>query len=158
MDYPQNGTGVLKNQACGTLCIPGQVCLLSRNSLVLLCVVRLYRDRRAALFLSYTVETETKLVPLWKTPGFALKIPNSCLSGKPLVLHLRYAFQVLQIGSQFQNPGNYRNFNLIQGSIITLAHSDEAYTQNYGKIMETPIPRTRACVEDAGPQNPLPHL
>ena len=39
--------------------------------------------------------------------------PRSCLSGKPLVFHRRYAFQVLQIRSQCLNPGNYRAFNLI---------------------------------------------
>ena len=27
-----------------------------------------------------------------------------------------------------------------------------------GKFVETPIPRTRTCVEDAAPQKPLPHL
>ena len=27
-----------------------------------------------------------------------------------------------------------------------------------GKFVETPVPRTRTCVEDAAPQNPLPHL
>ena len=31
--------------------------------------------------------------------------PRQCLSGKPLVFHLRYAFEVLQIRSQCQNPG-----------------------------------------------------
>ena len=56
------------------------------------------------------------------------------------------------------NPGNYRVFNLIQDSIITLAHSDEPYMRNYDKFMKTPIPRTKTWVEDAAPQNPLPHL
>ena len=70
--------------------------------------------------------------------------PRSYLSGKPLVFHhLRYAFQVLIIRSQCQNPGNYRAFNLIQSNIITLARSDEPHVQNYGKFMETPIPQTR---------------
>ena len=45
--------------------------------------------------------------------------PRSCLSGKTLVFHLRHAFQVLQIRSQCQNPGNYRAFNLILSSIMT---------------------------------------
>ena len=57
--------------------------------------------------------------------------------GKPLVHHLRYAFQILEKRSQYLNPGNYRAFSLFQGSIITPAHSDESYMQNYGKFMET---------------------
>ena len=62
--------------------------------------------RRTALFLSCTAETETRLVRLWKTPGFPPKI---C--------------QVLQkLRSQCLNPVNYRAFNLIHGSIIT--HTD----------------------------------
>ena len=84
----------------------------------------LLRDRRrAALFLSCA----GRLSALWET----------------LVPHLRYAFQILQIRSQCLNPGNYWAFSLIQGSIITLAHSDEPYMQNSGKFMETPIPPTR---------------
>ena len=43
---------------------------------------------------------------------------------KPLVVHLRYAFQVLQIRPQYLNPGNYLAFRLIQGSIITPAHEN----------------------------------
>ena len=75
--------------------------------------------RRAVSFLSCTTETETTLVPLWKiTPGFPPKI----------------RLQVLQIRSHCQNPGNYRAFNLIQSSIITLAHSDEPYI--YAEIWE----------------------
>ena len=34
----------------------------------------LLRDRGAALFLSCATETETTLLPLWKTPGFPPKI------------------------------------------------------------------------------------
>ena len=49
--------------------------LLSKFVLVGTHVCRLLRDRsRAALFLSCTLETETKLVPLWKTAGFRRKI------------------------------------------------------------------------------------
>ena len=99
--------------------------------------------RRASLFLSCTQRLRAKLVPRWENLWF---------------FHLRYAYQVLQIRSKYLNPGNYRDFRLIQDSIITLAHSDEPYMQKYGIFMETPIPRTRTWVEDAAPQNPLPHL
>ena len=76
----------------------------------------LLRDRRrAALFLSCTGRLR----------------PSSCVSGKTLVFHLRYVFQVLHIRSQCLDPGNYPAFNLIQGSIITLTHSDEPYMQKY---------------------------
>ena len=92
-----------------------------------MCCLLRDKRRRADLFLSCTGRLR----------------PSSCVSGKPLVFHQRYAFQVLQIPSQCLNPGNYRIFYLIQSSIITLAYSDEPYMQNYGKIMETPIPRTR---------------
>ena len=34
------------------------------------------------------------------------------------------------------HPGDYRRFKVIQGT-ITLAHSDEPYTQKYGKFMKT---------------------
>ena len=61
----------------------------------------------------------------------------------PLVFHPRYAPQVLQIRSQYLKPGNYGAFSLIQSSTITLAHSYEQYMKNYGKFMETSIPRAR---------------
>ena len=72
-------------------------------------------------------ETETKLVPVWKTLGFPHKI--------------RLPSTTIQL--EYLNPDHYRAFNLIQGSIITLARFDEPYMQNYGKFMETPIPRAR---------------
>ena len=78
------------------------------------------------LYLSYTTETETTLVPLWITPGF------------PPRIRLPSTTNTIPV----QNQGNYRAFNLIQSSSITLAHSDERYTQNYGKFMETSILRT----------------
>ena len=71
--------------------------------------------------------------------------------GKPLVFHLRYVFRLLRIRSQYLNPGNFRPFGLFQSSTIPLAHSDERYMQNYGRFMETPIPRT--WVGDAAPQS-----
>ena len=86
----------------GTICIPGQVCLLSRCSLVLTCVA--------------CSEIEEQLYS-FRAPG-RLR-PRSCLSGKPLVFQQRYAFQVLQVRSQCLHPGNYRAFSLIQSSIIT---------------------------------------
>ena len=65
------------------------------------CLLR-YR-RRAAL---YSFHARRKLGP------------SSCLSGKPLVFHLKYGFQALRIRSQCLNPGNFRAFNLIQSCII----------------------------------------
>ena len=50
---------------------------------------------------------------------------GSCLTLKLLVSRLRYAFQVLQIRSQYLHPGNYGIFKVIQGNTITLARSDE---------------------------------
>ena len=113
----------------GTLCIPGQVCLLSRYSLVLTHTCCLLWDRRADLFLSCRTETETPLVvSLWKLPGFPLT----------------YAFQVPETRLQCLNPGIYRVYNLKQSSIITLAHSDEPYIYmpNYEKIMQTNLDST----------------
>ena len=63
--------------------------------------------------------------------------------GKLLVLHRRYASQVLQIRSQYLNPGNYRTFSLIRSITIALAHSDESYMQKYWKFVETPTLRAR---------------
>ena len=65
----------------GTLCIPGQVYLLSRYSLVLTCVVCLEEEYSFIPFVHG--EIETKHVRLWK----------------PLVFHLRYGSQVLQINT-----------------------------------------------------------
>ena len=64
----------VKTMGSGTLCIPGQVW----HSMVLTCVFRL-ADRRVALFLSCATETETTLVPLWKTPGFPpqIRLPST---------------------------------------------------------------------------------
>ena len=71
---PEPKTPLVMVRACGTLCISGQVCLI-KSVLVGTHVCCLLRDgRRAALFLSCTLETETKLVPLWKTAGFRRKI------------------------------------------------------------------------------------
>ena len=83
--------GDVKITGSGTLCIPGQVCLLSRYSLVLTCVACL--------------ETEEQLYPFRARRRLR---PRSCLSGKPLVSHLRYsyAFQVLQIRSQCLRHAN----------------------------------------------------
>ena len=76
MESHESKTIFLSRSAGGTLCIPGQVCPLSRRSLVLTCIVLLEieEEQLYSLFLSYTVETETKLVPPWKTPGFSPKI------------------------------------------------------------------------------------
>ena len=42
---------------------------------------------------------------------------KACASlGRPLVFHLRYAFQVLQIRSQYLNPGNCRVSSLIKSN------------------------------------------
>ena len=59
-----------------------------------------------------------------------------------MVSRLRYASQVIQIRSQYLHPGDYRPFKVIQGNIITLAHSDEPYiyaeiTKRYGKFVKT---------------------
>ena len=86
--YPWTGLPI-KSVAVGTY-----VCCLLRGIIII------------TLFLSYTVQTETKLVRLWKTPGFHLDTPSKYYKYDPSCL----------------NPGNYRDFRLIQGSIITLAH------------------------------------
>ena len=59
--------------------------------------------------------------------------------GKPLV----HASRVLQIRSQYLNPGNYLPFGLIENGAMTLAHPGDPYLEKYGKFMETPIPRAR---------------
>ena len=96
----------------GTLCIPVQVCLLSRSSLALTHECCLLRDTRRAAFLPFVhAETESQA---------------RASMGKPLGFYLRHASQVQQmLSSHYLNPGNYRAFSLIQGSSITLAHSDE---------------------------------
>ena len=94
---PKSTTPLVKIMDSGTLCIPGQVCLLSRYSLVLTCVACLEIEEQL-----YSFRARRRLRP------------RSCLSGKPLVFHRRYAFLVLQLRSQCLNPGNYQAFNLIQ--------------------------------------------
>ena len=83
---PKPKTPLVKIMDSGTLCIPGQVCLLS---LVLTCVACLEIEEQLCSF-----RARRRLRP------------RSCLSGKSLVFHLGCAFQVLQIRSQCQNPGN----------------------------------------------------
>ena len=79
--------------------------LLIKPGLVGTHVCCLLRDRRrAALSLSCTTETETTLMPLWKTPGFSSKIRRPSTTNTIPVP---------------EPPGNYRAFNLIQSSIIT---------------------------------------
>ena len=67
----------------------------------------------------------------WKTKRWRARCRN------PLVSHLRYASQVIQIRSQDLHPDGCRPFKFIQGNNITLAHCDEPYMQKYGKIMDT---------------------
>ena len=97
-----------------------------------------------ALFLClYNGRLNPGLVPRPETPGFPSKIrlPSSTNTIPVPVARI------------------YRPFKVIQGNNVTLAHSGEPYMQQkMGKIVETLIPRTRTCVEDAAPQNPLPHL
>ena len=86
----------VKIRACGTPCIPGKDCLLSRYSLVPTCVLCL--------------EIEEEQLYSFHAP-WRLR-PRLCLARKPLVIHLRDAFQVLQKETQCLNPGDYRVFNL----------------------------------------------
>ena len=77
---------------------------------------------------------------------------GSCFALKPLVSHLAYASEVIPIRSQYLLAQVITGLvKVIQGNTITLAHSDEPYLQKHGKIVETPIPRTRTRVEDAAP-------
>ena len=62
-------------------------------------------------------------MPLWETPGFPPKI------------RLVSTTNTIPV----PDPGNYRAFNFIQSSIITLAHSDEPYRQNYGNSWKPPF-------------------
>ena len=71
----------------GTLCTPGQVCLLSRYSLVLTCVARLEIEKEQLC--SFCARGD------WD--------PSSCLAGKPPGFPSRYASQVLPIFSQYLN-------------------------------------------------------
>ena len=114
----------------GTLCVPRQVFLLGRYSLVLthVCVICLETQENSSFIPFVHARLKAKLVPR---------------RGNPWFFHLKYASQVLQIRSQYLSQDNYRAFSLIQSSTITLAYSDEPYTQNYGKFVETPIPRAR---------------
>ena len=91
---------LLRSRSGGTLCTPGQVCLLSRYSLRLTCDICLEIEEEQFI-LSCMAVTESQA---------------RASLGKPLVFHLRYASQVLQIRSQYLNPGNYRPFSFIQSS------------------------------------------
>ena len=75
---------------------------------------------------------------------------------KPLVFHLRYASQVQQIRSQQLNQGNCRAFNLIRGSIITLAHSDQPYTQILWEIHKNPDSTNSSMSRRCGSSKPAP--
>ena len=74
----------------GTVCIPGQVCLLlRRRSLVLTCV--------ACLQVEEEEEEEEKEEEEEEEEEEEGRLRSSpCVSGTPLVFRLRYAFQVLQ--------------------------------------------------------------
>ena len=96
---------------------------------------------------------------LYFCPNYGRLSLGSCLTLKPLGSRLRYAFLVMQIRSQYLCPRNRRPFKVIQGNTITLAHPNEPYI--YAEIWEirgNPFSRSRTWVEDAAPQNPLPHL
>ena len=56
---------------------------------------------------------------------------------------------------------NYLEIRIITGHsrlMLTLDHPDDPHMQKNGRFGETPVLRTRPRVEDAAPQNPLPHL
>ena len=78
-----------------------------------------------AFFLSRTKETE---------PG------ARCLALKPLVSHLRYASHEIQYDLNYLCPGIYRPFKESHGNTVTLVHSDELYTQQYGENRANPDP------------------
>ena len=91
---------LLRSEQCGILCIPEQVCLL-----LVVTHVCLLRDIEEEQLYSFRARRKPR--------------PRSGLSGKPLAFHPRYSFQVLQLRSQCQNPGNHRAFSLIQNSVIS---------------------------------------
>ena len=93
--------------------------------------------RRAALFVSCLVETESQA---------------RASLGKPLVFHLRYASQVLQIRSRYLNPEDHRAFSLIQSSITTAwlitalrrdGNGGNGGTGRYGKTAVKMVPPSR---------------
>ena len=89
----------LLRSAGGTLCIPRQVCLLSRYMLVLTCVV----------CLEILEEQLYSFRARWRLRS------SSCVSGPPKTRHsstanARYAIQVAQIRPQCLNSGNYLGF------------------------------------------------
>ena len=97
-----------------------QVCLLSRFSLVLTCVGCV--ERRQHLY-SFRHDVRMK--------------EGSMPCPEPVVSLLRYASQGIQMCSQYLHSGDYRPFKVVQGNIITLAHSDEPYMQKCGRFVET---------------------
>ena len=124
-------------------CIPGQVCLSSRYSLIPTFVVCLEIEEEQ--FYSFHARRRLR--------------PRSCFSGKPLVFHLRYAFQVLQIRSQCQNSGIYRAFNLIKSSTIAFGST----TSKRRCILGAPVctknwlktKRTTGLVSPSGPHKDM---
>ena len=94
----------LLSSAGGTLCIPGHVCLSSRYSLVLMCLVCLKKEEEQL----YSFRARWRLRP------------SSYVSGKPLVFHLIRRPSTTNTIPVPEPTGNCRAFNLIQGSIITI--------------------------------------
>ena len=136
-------TTLMLRSGIGTLCIPWQVCLSGRCSLVLSCVV--WWEIEEEQIYSFCARED------WE--------PSLCLDGKnPCIPDLRYASQVPPIRSQCLNTVNYRVFGFIQSSAIALAHSVEPYIHNYGELVENTIAQARTRVEGAALQSPLPHL
>ena len=103
--------------------------ILSRCSRIRVCVERL-DTRKAALFLSSTMRLRARLVPRWKPAWFDAS--PKCYNYDPNI---------------YLNLGTYGPFGIIQSSTIALAYPDESYIymymHEYGKYVETPIPRAR---------------
>ena len=83
-----------------------------------------------------------------------------CLALKPLVSHQRYTSQVLQIRSHQPAPRYLTAFSRILKAIPLREPTlmgRICIRRNMGKIVETPIPRTRTCVEDAAAKKTHSH-
>ena len=62
---------------------------------------------------------------------------------------------VLQIRSQYPNPGNYRAFSLIQSSTITLAHPSAKVWEILGNPGSTSMTMSRICGSSRPTPTPL---